>query len=150
MATETHASPRRILGDHLLVLAKTVRNGRYHARRGAVNWAAFDFDAHPHAIAVVFDEVSLFPDARAMFRIDATLEIFTRFGGEDAPPSIDDAAMDELHEDARWILEQLFTRPAQDGDRAALGMSTINVKAVETHDADLRVQGLIVPFLVSV
>lgn len=143
------ASPRRVVGNTLLELARSVRNRSYYARRGAVNWAAFDFDAHPRAIAIVFDETPVFPDARAMYTIKCTLELFAKFNGEDSLDSIDDELMDEIHEDARWIVEQLIRRKTSSGDNAVIGVVTVGITAIETHDADLRVQGLIVPFTVS-
>lgn len=145
----TEKSPRRVVGETLLELAKSVRNRMYHARRGAVNWASFDFAAHPRGIAIVFDECGLFPSRQSMFELKCTLEMFVKFDGEDSLDSLDDALMDEIHEDARWIIEQLVAQLSSEGDAVAIGVPTVGITAIETHDADLRVQGLIVPFTVS-
>lgn len=130
-------------------LASRIRNARYWVRRGAVDWASFDFSARKHAIALTVDEGPVLPDVEGRQTFKIGMELFGAMPG-DSTESIDDLLMDELWEDAGQLLEQLIQESDERGDSLALKLVASSTKGIETHDAGLQVEGLIVTFTVSV
>ena len=78
-----------------------------------------------------------FADARI------SMEIFTRIPDTDQEPQIDDGLLDELIDDARWIVEQLEQSKNKAGDPIVFKLPKNTSSLVESHDATLMVQGIV-------
>jgi len=123
--------------------AKQARNGAYFVKRGFINWAEFDFETNKRAISILVDEEGLFPDKRGMENARISMEIFTSISKSTEPVMIDDGVMDELIEDARWIVNQLEQAKNKQGENVALKIDKHASNLVESHDATLGVQGIV-------
>jgi hypothetical protein len=128
-------------------LASHVRTGAYAVRRGATTWATFPFDTFPRAISIMCDECQPVP-VNDQTSATVTLEMFMKLDPALQEQGLDDDTMDEMRADARQILEQLQEAKNVDNDSIIIHISLNKerAKAIETHDAQLSVQGLIVTF----
>lgn len=128
-------------------LAKEVRRGAYEVRRGATIWASFPFDTFPRAISIMCDECQPVP-VNDQTAATVTLEMFMKIDTSLQEKGLDDDTLDEMRADARFILETLQEAKNVDNDSIIISISLNKerAKAIETHDAQLSVQGLIVTF----
>jgi hypothetical protein len=132
-------SPRRVAAESLKFFASTVRGSSYYVKRGAINWANFDFEAHPRAISILFDEQSLLKEINDC---RVSLEMFSRL--PEVETGIDDGLMDELFEDAEYIFRSFVNALDGQGNSVVLSADQPGVRVVEAHDANLGVQGVVV------
>lgn len=136
-------SARKDVTDKIKALAKSVRNSAYFVKRGYINWATFDFTSYPRAISILVDEERLLRDTKGFADARISLEIFTKIPPSTDPPQIDDGVLDELIDDARWIVEQLEQARNAQGDPVVFKISRNTSALVESHDATLEVQGIV-------
>lgn len=129
-------------------LAGVARNGRYFVKRGAINWAAFDFEKHGPAIAVMMDDTTLLrPDGNEFNRANLALEVFAPMP-DGSDPGIDDGLLDELLEDAESIICDVNKATTSDGQPLAFDIVTGSASAKESSDVDQRVQGVVCQFTI--
>ena len=136
-------SARKDVTQKVKELAKAARNGAYFVKRGYINWSSFPFEKYPRAIAILVDEENLFRDHTGFADARISLEIFTSIPDSDEDPQIDDGVLDELIDDARWIMESLEQSRNKQGDPIVFKMKRNTSSVVESHDATLMVQGIV-------
>jgi len=133
--------------DTFLELAKSVRSGAYFAKRGAIIWVAHPWEASgkDRAISIQVDEGSLLPNEMGMRQTAVTMEIAAPMPHPEEIAAIDSALEDEMITDAVWILEAILRRQDDQGDPVVFKVDR-DAPFVEWHDAELKVQGLVVYF----
>lgn len=140
--TPDTASARRFLKETLKNIWLEQRGGAYRTvKRSAVNWAAFDFEGKgPRAVAIMLDETALFRK-KGFFEAILSFEVFARL--PDDSDEINEELMDEIYEDVLQVLVK--AKASLNGSGFPLiGFIDPDGKAIETHDATKRVQGLVV------
>ena len=138
---------RTIFMTRLKEVALRVAGGKYFVKRGYINWATWNFDAHPQAMSLMLDEHQFMAS-----QADAviSIECFTRIKSGDAP-EIDDVVLDGIVQDLAAILDQMEEeRDRQDpAYPVAFAIKRGSAKAVEAHDAEMRIQGVTATFEAS-
>jgi len=118
-------------------LGAEVRGGRYHARRGVINWSKFPFDKHPFGISIAFPE----EDDTGKF-VQATLSlVFMTKMPDHSQPEVDDSALEELREDARWIADKL-AETMRTGSTDPLLLDLGRLPTLEIADSETEIQGI--------
>lgn len=116
-----------------------------YVKRGPVNWAAFDFEKYPRAVAILIDEADIFSrheDAGTQQML-LSMEIMAALPPEEKE-EMDDGLLDQMYRDTRKVLTELFEAKAEDVNMPiAIRQQAGTDRAVETHDATIGVQGLI-------
>lgn len=138
------SSSRKDILDRLKELGRQVRQGSYFVHRGPLNWAKFNFETYPRALTILVDESN--PFAPQFQNMSISFEMFCRMPEEVSKDLTDDSVLDELVEDAQWILSELTRSVNGDGDNLVLKLDSKTSTALEVHDADLGVQGIIILF----
>jgi len=133
------ASDRQLVVDRLRSFWSKLRNGRYYVRRGAINWAAFDFGKHRFAVAILVDDCTLF--GRPFNTMTLAFEVFTVL--PTSPEDMDDKVLDEFFEDVRDAVRDLQIAKNSQGDALVTKYDASAENAIESHDADKGVQGLV-------
>jgi len=151
MAPQPHEisllSSRGQVVQQLRNLCLKVGNSRYKfVKRGPVNWAAFDWAKYESAIAILIDDSMVFPNAKGISTMTLSLEIFARLQG--FPEEIDDGLMDKFYADAKQVLTELMQSKNSKGQPFVLRRHPGD-NAIESHDSDLGVQGLIVTMIID-
>lgn len=137
-----NASARRFLTQTLQNIWLEQRGNTYRtAHRGPINWATFDFESSPRAVAILLDECSLFRDKRGFIRAVLSFEVFAQLN--DQPEEIDDGLMDELYEDIQQVMRKTQSLTDAAGNPLIAKLDTQSANAIETHDATRSVQGLV-------
>lgn len=139
-------SPRKIVLDTLRGFCQQVRGGVYFVKRGPIDWATFPFNQHSRAISILVDDQSLFLDINVA---SLTLEFGAQLRSVSDDPGLDDGLMDELTDDAEWVVRSLIDSSNSQGDAVVLRTDLKESRAIEFHDAQLMVQGIVVNFEVS-
>ena len=135
--------------DALVKYAKLARNGKYFVKRGAMVWAAFDFSRHERAVAIMFDDLTILRQDKPN-DAKVAIEMFCRMPKDTDDPEIDDGLLDELIEDAEWVLVKAMSETSKgSGDNVILRLDAESANVVEAHDVSKRVQGIVVTFNVS-
>ena len=142
------SSPRNSMMTTIRNSAEVLRNSSYFVKRGAINWATFPFEEHSKAIAILIDDMSLLGSTTGVGGSKdgkISLEIAARMPDEKDHPSIDDGLMDDLIEDAETIVKDLIA--AKDGDYPIVfHIDKASARVIEWHDAEVKVQGVVVMF----
>lgn len=115
MATEHDIStltPRVATLVTLVSLCRAQRQQRYYVRRGPINWATFDFERHPYAIAILTPEFSLKGDQHGVDQCTVTLELCQKMPDEaldrdQRRDGLDDVGLESLVEDVVGIVSAL-------------------------------------------
>lgn len=137
-------SSRRALMEALTEQAKAVRNGSYFVKRGAIDWADFEFVNHPAAISVQLVSHQLLASGRTGLREGlVAIEIFRRMPEGQARPEIDDALMDQIQDDAESIVDGLIASLDAQGDAVVIKVERDSSSVEEAHDVTLGVQGVV-------
>ncbi len=139
----TPKSNRRLAFDKLKELCRQARNGSYFAKRGVIVWVFFPWENYKRAISIQIDESDFM---RSTNRADCAIEIAAKIPGEDELPEIDDALMDEFHEDLESILRAWLRASDEVGNFVA---GFVPGKITEFHDIEERVQGITAKFTVE-
>jgi len=134
--------------DRWKELAQQMRNGIYFVKRGAILWPAFSFEDHEGGIALMIDDGSLLRTQknRGMKPARCSMEMFRRMASTKEAPEIDDGLMDELLDDAEWLLQELMKSRTSADDPVVFRIDANSVRFVEAHDTELKVQGIVVTF----
>lgn len=135
-------SARKVVADTLKVLCKRQRGRRYFVKRGVIEWATFDFGAHPRAIGIMFDEIEILRES-GMYDAQVTLEMGVALPSAQEPVEVDDGLLDELIEDAEEILKALQQAANGSTEPVIFKLATQTARVREWHDVDLRVQGVV-------
>lgn len=118
---------------------QSMRSRRYFVRRGAIDWGAWDFDAHPHAVALMMDDTTFMGD----FKVGTvSLEMFVRMQSSDEP-TIDDSVMDELIHDAATAFEKLAVAKVPGTMDNICTLVKDSDVIIESSDAAKKVHGII-------
>jgi hypothetical protein len=125
-------------------LAEELRGRVYYVRRGAINWATFDFQKKALAIAIMVDEASML---RSMNTLKVTFEFACAI--PEHVDAVDDSVMDQFMVDFDTVADKLVKSVDDRGDAIVHSLDLNNVIAVEFSDFDLQVQGLSVSFQLS-
>jgi hypothetical protein len=116
-------------------------------KRGPIHWATFDFSAMPKAVAILVDDQSFIKedgvnDANISFEVAARMATGQQ-------PEVDDGLLDELIDDAIWVIRSLRQAKNGQGDNVILRLASSAARITEWHDPDVRVQGIVCPFQVE-
>lgn len=141
-------SSRRVMLDRWKELAKEMRNGSYFVKRGAINWTTFPFGDEGAGIALMVDDGSLLRTQRnlGMKPARCSMEIFHRLPDEQESPEIDDGLMDQILDDAEWLIIELMKSRTAANDPVVFRIDENSVRFVEAHDIEIKVQGVVVTF----
>lgn len=132
---------RKTVLDTIRTNAEKVGNQRYFVKRGAINWPSFNFDEHGSAIAIIVEEETLYGQIK---NLKVSLEVATKMPRGEEHPSIDDGLIDEIHSDLVWIINQLIAAKDKNQDRVITKIDQNQMRAIEFHDPDMLVQGVMV------
>ena len=141
-------SPRRAA---LRVIRETLRgidNGKYFAKRGAINWIEFDFEANLYGVAIMVDSSDVgrcAPEADEMSLAAVSLELATRIPPDD-DPEINDEILEGIYDDVEFLLDTLQAATNSQGDSIIFKLERSAASAIEFHDPQFRVQGIVVTF----
>lgn len=138
------SSNRKDTIDTIKKYAKSIRGGWYSVKRGVINWATHDWDRHPNNIAIMIDDhrIPVESKGRRPFRSGVlTLEIFSRIVPSTEEMEIDDGELDTMIDDAEFIL---FSTLQERLENDSVVMRMGDIRVIESHDVNLKVQGIIV------
>lgn len=132
-------------------LCKEAGGGRYFVRRGAVNWAEFDFSRHSAGISILTPEFTLL--GAQVNSITITLELVQQIpDGERVyrdTDGLNDEEIEGLVEDARIILLGLKGAKDDSGDATVLRIVDNRIEGQEMSNLDFSIQGVMVTFTVE-
>lgn len=143
--TVSSKSPLRNMAEYLREQWRAVRGGTYFVKRGPILWADFDFEAQPRAVAILIDDHTFLRDindANVAFELGARMP-----SGRE--PEVDDGLLEELTDDAKWVIRQLVKGTDSVGDAVVLRLEHQSARIREWHDPDMKVQGVICTFLAA-
>lgn len=153
MSLVLNGTPRSNLFAALRYQAQLTRGGRYTVKRGAVNWAAWDFARSPYGIAICHDQGFIFGSGGKAGgrRGTVTLEMATPMRGaaDKQEDGIEDLVLDELLEDAARIIDAVAGMSDSWGNPLLLGFMRSSATFMEYHDAARLVQGIVAEFEVD-
>lgn len=128
--------------DLLATEARKIRSGGYVVRRGVIQWLSFDFRKHPLALAIVLDTGTI---GRQDLQSGA---LALEFGGsmkmDEDSASLDDAILDDMYEDAEFLVRKLAEAKDERGNDVAI--VRLPAEVVEWSDIRKRVGGIVVTF----
>jgi hypothetical protein len=137
-------SKRRQLSEALTKIWRELRNGDYFVRRGGIEWATFDFNAHPLAVSIMLPNFPvLVPNGRGIMEF----EILQRARNWQAEQKdIDDESLDDLWDDVSEAIKRLLlVRLDEDQTVPVILHVTESAPATEAANVEqLGVQGLTV------
>lgn len=125
-------------------LAEELRGRAYYVRRGAINWATFEFQKRERAVSIMVDEATML---RAMNSLKVTLEFACAI--PEQVDAMNDDMMDQFMVDFEAFADKLVKSVDDKGDAVVHSLDLNTVIAVEFSDFDLQVQGLSVSFQLS-
>lgn len=132
--------------NKLKEIFKTLHNSRYYVKRGVVAWAGFDFQKYAHAVSIQVDEIAPWMPMPTM---SLSIEMATLIPEMSTDPEIDDTTNEDMIDDCIEALNAWERLKMQNGDPYIIKMERLGVRAIEFHDATLRVQGIILTVNVS-
>lgn len=136
-------SARRVVLDTAKEAAQNMRNQDYFVKRGQIHWAQFDFETRALAVAIICDDFTILSHRKpGVNSLQLSLEFATLIE-DGAEIEIDDQVIDNFTDDAHTILTALCTTQSE-VDNIPVSFRLFNDKAIEFHDTDKRVQGLVV------
>lgn len=118
------------------------RAGRYFVVRGAVNWANWDFVAHPWAVSINID-VCGFVNQSMMTEITLGIEVVARMTEATTEQGIDDWTLDEIRTDIARALDGWKVSRNSDGSMNVFRIAKESAVLKEFHDANKGVQGIV-------
>lgn len=128
----------------LMEILRSVREGRYHVKRGAINWSTFTWPSE-RAIAVRTPEN--FPPDELKLR-QTTLEIIvaTKIGGGE----MQDDVLDEMESDVILAAAALLREKFSAGGVSNTSIVKMELTgSVEFNDLNLNIQGWFITFSVE-
>lgn len=152
MSSETQPEDALVFSPrgNVLNLAKqlwlSIRSNSYKfVHRGPVNWATFPFEQYPRAVAILCDEADIFATSEQAGTTNMLMafEIFAKLP-EDISKELDDHLLDEFFLDTQKVLRDMISAKDPSDTPIVMRIPKNGARAVETHDANLGVQGLIV------
>lgn len=149
MADETNAIDRlQNVVNTLVEMASRVRGSRYRVMEGPVNWAEWNFESHPFAMAVMVDDCTI---AKATNQeANLAIEVLARFPiSSDGNPASTGTIEAEFRIDLGTMLAQLVS--AVDSNMAPVIYNLDRGARIEAvHDADQgKVIGAVLRFRVE-
>lgn len=139
-------SPRYTALATIRRLATEVRGGAYFVKRGPIDWSSFPFTKHERALAIMVDEQTLF---QSINTATVTLEVAGQLSNPEDQPELNDGLMDEFTEDLEWIARSLMNSTDDQGDSVITGLNLKDATAIEFHDPQFGVQGMILNFNIT-
>lgn len=137
-------SKRRQLSEALTKIWREIRNGDYHVVRGGIEWAKFDFTAHPLAVSIMLPNFPvLVPNGRGIMEF----EILQRARNWHAEQKdIDDESLDDLWEDVSEAITKLLKVTLDEDSTVPIILHVVeSAPAIEAANVEqLGVQGLTV------
>lgn len=141
---------RRQISEALVRIWRATRNSEYFVIRGAPEWASWDWNARPLAVAIIIPEFPLFrPNGVAV----VTFEVMQRAPNWQAElKDVDDSALDDLWDDVSEVITKLLaeTREADSTVPLVLRVNE-NTPGLEAANVDqVGVQGLTCSIVIEV
>ena len=147
MASDRRNTRKRLMMAAILEICRSLRVGnaqKYEVVRGAVNWATWDFSAHPLAISVHCDECSFLRSPGNDEGV-VSLEIMGKM--PDGARQVDDDLLDSIVDDATEVFERLEDQEVDEGNgdvNPAISMlDRRRDSAIEVSDVSRGVQGVV-------
>lgn len=143
---------REELVDYLVAaelerLCKLVNNKRYTVVPAAVNWAAWDFDAKPFAMAFQFADQGFL---EAVNPVTVSLEAFMKIPAGKENEGIDALTMAEMKWDVRRVFLHFIESKQANGRDALIQRPIMGTdKMTEVWDGVKRVQGVVALLVVE-
>lgn len=137
---------KRLLMHTVLRLCRELRTNKgankYRVFRGAVNWAAHDFEAYPVAISVHCDDTSFL---RGEGNNEAAISLEMMMKMPESAEGIDDDVMDDITDDAAQVFEKLeLERDPEDSSLPVIvRLDRARDTAIEVSDPSMGVQGVV-------
>ena len=139
--------PRVQMLETLRVAIQAARGGRYHVKRGYVDWTAHDYRVHPFPVSIMVDVETqgTIGDTEALLSVVAACSI-----PEPAPVEIDDERVQDLIDDVRAAFAALEQSTVAGADGPVVfRLDWKGARLTEWHDVDLRLQGILLQVQVS-
>lgn len=114
---------------------------RYYVVRGAIDWAAHDFDRWPSAVALLLDRGSLFQVPQTPgHSLVLTMEVFARktFG---SPAGSDEGLLEKMLKHTIEVIDGLLDSKNDVGDSVIIGFDQRESRFVQVIDDRMKVQG---------
>lgn len=135
----------------IIDLCKEAGGSRYFVRRGAVNWAEFDFNRYSAGISILTPEFTLL--GVQLNSITVTLELIQSIPeGERLyreTDGLNDEEIEGLVEDARIILLGLKAAKDESGNAIVLRIVDNRIEGQEMSNLDFSIQGVMITFTVE-
>ena len=131
--------------------ANAVAQGRYFVRRGAVNYADWDWKSQPFVCSISLPDSELIQppgqvDIQSTFRMELVTVETRAMDSRGPSPGLNDDIIDQLFMDAEQIIDALFSGPAravdQNGD--PIGLRLIRAAVSESSTQSFDLQGIVV------
>lgn len=148
MSSTLPTSARRSVLQGAVEFWSDLREGLWFVKRGAINWTVWNFEKHPWAVSVMFDDMSLFPHVRNAFRDGTiTFEAFVRSAGsfEDVF-EFDDELQEQIIDDMSVVIQRLLDERGSDGRPLLMNVDRSSARVIEAHDLNKKVQGIVLTF----
>lgn len=130
--------------------AKAVANQQYLVKRGVLDYSTLDWQTHPRTWAIQLDEGSLYRHSPiGGYTGWMTFEVFAKLEDQSADPMFDEDLSEELLNDILTVIERTLKDVNTQGDPIVFSIPRGSAKFLESHDTQLRVQGIIATFEVS-
>lgn len=149
--SQRSSSPRVVAMRTLRESLRGIGNGKYFVKRGAINWINFDFEARRYACAIMVDSSDVArdaPETDGFFQVAVSLEIATRIPPDD-DPEINDDVLEGIYDDVERVLNELQVAVDARGDSVVFRLERGTATAIEWHDPQYRIQGLVVNFTIE-
>lgn len=141
---------RTIFMRALREVAQQLSGGKYFVKRGYINWATWNFDGYPRALSIMLDEHQ-FLTTDGTTEATVSFECFMRVDTSPEVMEIDDASLEEIITYLASILDQLEQERMREDPAypVAFSIKRNSARAVEAHDAEMRIQGVTATFEVK-
>ena len=140
-------STRREIMDALRDAWRSARGGIYQVRRGPVEWASFNFEAFPYAVALLVEDGPLdlpprfFGQSEGLREVTVAVQVVQRTPN-DPTQEFDDGIQERFLEDIAVTIADLFKRTSTQGG-PLIGAVSKDSTIADAFDASVGIQGVV-------
>lgn len=148
MSAYDHHSPRRNVLEAIKDACEKLRNGSYYVRRGPISWPDFNFSKNPRGVSIQVDDCTWL--APQFNQASIALEFGEKIPlDQDNEPGLEDAALEQMFDDAQIVIMELLKKRNRDGDPVCNLVQPSQANILEFYDSEMKVQGMIATFFVK-
>lgn len=103
-----------------------------------------DWTSNPRGLAIMMDDSGMWPEKHGFRDGNMTFEYFASMPDQTGIPQVDDDLSGEMIDDLVWIISTLVKEKNARGEPIVTRIDRTNTRIVESHDVNLRAQGIIV------